>query len=527
MADGVRLATQVLRPAGAQRAPAVLIRTPYGSRMPRFSALLARLFAEAGFAVVLQDVRGRFLSEGRFDPFHAEAADGARTLDWIADQAWFGGRTGAIGFSYLAYTAWAARAAAPARVDAVAVGIGVADLHPMFYPGGAFSLETALRWSAGVGLREEVPERRLDLARGLRHRPLREADRVALRERPWFRDWLDHPRRDGFWQSLAAPLEDAPPTLSIAGWYDLFLAPQLAEYAALATGAGGPPPRLVVGPWAHGRYRHPRWAPRQRWFARVALEEMLAFLDRHLRDAGDLRARPVRVSPAEGGAPIDLAAWPPPDARPRVLYLRSGGGANTLAGDGRLDSAEAGRGEAPDRFTYDPADPVPSLGGAMLGPSGRADQRPVESREDVLCYTTGPLEAETLLAGPVRVVLHAASSAPDTDFTAKLVSVAPDGRSVNLCEGVARARWRHGGEAPRWLEPGVPEAFEIDLGAVVARLPAAHRLRLEVSSSSFPRFDANPNTRGPIPLAECGVAAQQTVHHEPDGPSRIELHTLG
>jgi len=529
MDDGVRLATWVWRPRGPLRTPAVLLRTPYGARAwqaPIF--LVARLLAEAGYAAVIQDVRGRYASEGTFTPFVHEAADGARTLAWIADRPWCDGRLGLVGFSYLAFAAWAAQARAPELVRAVAVGIGASDVHATFYPGGAFALETALRWAAGLGEREGVPEWRLDLARAFAFRPVREADRVALRERPWYRDWLDHPRRDAWWQAFLPALRPPPATLLVAGWHDFFLGPQLADHAALAAAPapGAAPPRLVVGPWTHGRYRRRPWSPRRRWFGHVAIREILAFLDRHLGDAGDGDAKPVRLWEMGGERWLECEAWPPPEATSRRLYLRSAGRANTLRGDGRLDPEAAGGAEPPDRFTYDPADPVPSCGGALLGPGGVVDQREVEARDDVLCYTSAPLEGDLVLAGPVRAVLFAASGAPDTDFTAKLVAVAPDGGALNLCEGVVRARWRDGGAEPRWLEPDLPARLEVDCWATCARLPRGQRLRLEVSSSSFPRYDRNPNTRDDVARAPGGVPARQTLLHDAEHPSHLLLHVL-
>jgi hypothetical protein len=527
MADGVRLATWVFRPADRPRAPAVLIRTPYGARSWRVPMrFLARLVAEAGYACAVQDVRGRYASEGEFEPFANEAADGERTIAWLLDQAWCDGRLALVGFSYLAFTAWAAAARAPEAVRAVAVGIGSADFHPAFYPGGAFSLETGLRWAASLGEREGVPEWRVDLPRALRFLPVRAADRVAIRERPYFRDWLDHPRHDEFWRERSAPLRGMPAALLLAGWYDLFLGPQLADHAALAAGGASRPPRLVVGPWTHGRYTRWSWSPREQWFAHVAPREILGFLDRELGGDGAPPARAARLFELGGRGWFEADAWPPPGAAERSLYLRSGGRANTLGGDGRLELEAPGGAEPPDRFAYDPADPVPSLGGALLGPGGAVDQRPVESRADVLCYTSAPLDRDLHLAGPVRAVLFAASSAPDTDFTAKLVEVGADGSAVNLCEGIARCRWRLGGPEPAWLQPDAAVRLEIDLAATCARIAPGHRLRLEVSSSSLPRFDRNPNTRDDPARAERGAPARQTVLHDAEHPSRLVLQAF-
>jgi putative CocE/NonD family hydrolase len=527
MADGARLATWVWRPLGLPRAPAVLIRTAYGAQSWRVPIrVLARLLAEQGYACALQDVRGRYASEGEFEPFLHEAEDGERAIAWALEQPWCDGRLGLVGFSYLAYTGFAAASRAPDAVRALALGIGCSDFHAAFYPGGAFALETALRWAAGLGEREDLPERRLDLSRAYGFRPIAAADRIAVRERSFYRDWLAHPRPDAYWRARTPELRRLPPTLLVAGWHDLFLGPQLADHAALAAGGSARAPRLVIGPWTHGRYLRRTRSPRAQWFGHAALREILGFLDRELGGEGGEPLRRVRLFELFGRGWIEADAWPPPDAREHSLYLRSGGRANTLGGDGRLELEAPGGGEPPDRYVYDPDDPVPTLGGPLLGPGGMADQRAVEARGDVLCYTSAPLERALSLAGPVRAVLFVASNAPDTDFTARLVVVAPDGPALPLCDGIARCRWRLGGDEPSWLEPDAAVRLDVDLAATCARIAPGHRLRLEVSSSCLPRWDRNPNTRDDPAFAEKGVPARQTVLHDAEHPSRLVLRAL-
>jgi putative CocE/NonD family hydrolase len=532
LSDGVRLATTVIRPlaGGAARVPAVLLRTP--SRAHSASdptLLLARILAESGYIVAVQECRGRYASEGRFTPFESEARDGRETIDWIAEQDWFDGSLGLVGFGYAGFAAWAALCGAAKHVSAMVVAFGAREPHASFHPGGAFALAEGLRWGAGIGEREAVARRRLDLARGLAFRPVRDADRVTLRSLDWFRDWVDHPRRDAFWRALEPQLPAAPPpTLLIAGWYHSALGPQLDDYTALeraSRSSGSPPPELLVGPWfdAPGRAgEKPRRATRA---LGDGLRACITFLDRHLQGIGECGA-PVRLFVRGENLWRDARAWPVPGAEERAYYLHSGGRANSLAGDGRLSTEPPATDEPPDRFIYDPADPVPTLGGTPEGSrSGAADQRPAESRGDVLCYTTPALTEDLELTGPVHAVLFAASSAPDTDFTAKLVDVRPDGRAVELCDGVLRCRWRDGGESPRWLEPDQPQRIEIDLRATSVRLRAGHRIRLEISSSNFPRFDRNPNSRTEPALAapEQCVPAEQLVHHDGPRPSHVIL----
>jgi putative CocE/NonD family hydrolase len=502
------------------------------TRFPPVWLALGRTLAGAGYGVVVQDVRGRYESEGRFTPFVHEAPDGEAMVRWIAEQNWFDGRLALAGLSYPGYAAWAALPRAGELVKAVIVALVGRDFHTTLYPGGALAASLALGWGVGLGERTGVAPQRLDLQRALRFRPLLEADRVALRETPWYRDWLTHPRFDAYWSALVPELPTpCPPTLLLGGWYDVALAAQLDDYAKVrerAQAGTATTPHLLVGPWARGGLRA-RGAWRQRLATlRLACRESLAFLDRHVL-GDDRRLAPVRLFVGGGVRWREAEAWPPREAEPRRWHLRSGGNANTRAGDGRLDPEPAAGCEPCDRFRYDPSDPVPSRGGALLGADGGPrDQRPVEGRQDVLCYTTDPLAEPIEITGPVRVALFVTSSARDTDFTAKLVDVEPGRAALNLCEGIVRTRWRKGGSEPLWLEPERPVRITIDLGGIAHRFGVGHRLRLEISSSSFPRFDCNPNG-GDDParvVAEGCIVAQQTVLHDAEHPSHLEAWRL-
>jgi putative CocE/NonD family hydrolase len=519
LSDGVRLATTLFLPADlpTPRTPAVLVRTPFGMQSPLEPvALLAGSLAGAGLAVVVQDVRGRFGSEGRLVPFEREARDGEETIRWIEAQPWYSGRLGLAGCSYAGLAALAAAAGAPDSVSAIATAGAGGSPSRALRPGGAFALELGLRMA--VGLEGRVPRAPRDLARALAHRPLREADRIALRELPWFREWVDHPPAHPYWRKHEIEPTKRARRLALGGAFDPWLPAILADRIPEADAS-----RLVLGPWLHPR--PPRRGRAGRAFLRVVLREMVAFFEGALGegpfDAG------ARVAVLDGARELALDGFPPSGARSHVLHLRSRGFANRTSGDGRLTAEPAAVGETPDRFAYDPDDPVPSAGGALLAGGGAADQRSVEERADVLCYTGDPLAAPLHALGPVRVVLHAASSARDTDFTAKLVDVEPGGRATFVCEGIVRSRWRTGGSEPVWLEHGAVE-LGIDLGAAWHRFGAGHRLRLEVSSSSFPRFDRNANTEEEPGRADGGTSevARQTVLHEAAHPSRLEFFAL-
>lgn len=508
MRDGIRLRTRRLAPRSGGVRPTLLARTPYGIgwSIPQLALpLIASFFARRGYNVVLQDTRGRYGSGGRFYPFLHESDDGLDTLDWISKQPWFDGNLATWGPSYLGYTQWAVAAQAPSYLKAQIPIVTSADFYGFFYPGGAFSLASALRWAASNGLRRgrRAPERRLP--RAARERPTRRAVIAAGRIAPFFEDWVDHPDRDRYWARIDQldARSRRIPSLQVAGTYDVFCGPQLRDFAELGPAAG-----LELGPWAHGSYAiSPRRLGWKQAGMLQSLPGMLRFIDHHLRGE-PLAGNRVRRYVQGQDRWTEEADWPPPESVCGALHLRAGG---------RLDPEAPATAEAPDVYTYNPLDPVPTCGGSFLGPScGPADQRLLEGRPDVLHYETGVLSSGIELAGPVRLVLYASTDAPATDFTAKLVHLpADDARpALNLCEGAARIHQTD--------DSGVNE-IEIDLWHASVYIPAGDRLRLEVSSSNFPRFDAHPNMAGNPSHARRSRPARQIVHHAADAPSRLEL----
>lgn len=511
MRDGFRLRTLRIGPREPGPHPTLLIRTPYGIGwvfpVP-MARLAARLFGERGYQVVLQDTRGRYGSEGAFYPFVHEQEDGADALDWIGKQPWFDGRLGMWGGSYFGYTQWAVAATAPPFLKAIVPIITSTDFHGLFYPGGAFSLITALRWAAGNGGRRAVwvSERRLHAAS--RTRPVREATRAMGRPTGFFEDWTDHPRLDGYWERINLPqaLErNRVPTLSVAGTYDIFCGLQVADYLALRNSTW-----LDLGPFAHGSYAI---SPRRLGWKNAGIAQILRssipFLDHHLRGFDLARAR-VRRYVQGADRWVEEDDFPSAEAARERLYLRSGG---------RLDLEAPGGDEEPDGYRYDPSDPVPTRGGTFLGPRcGPQDQRPLEGRRDILFYETEPFPRSLEIAGPVRLHLFASTDAPATDWSGKLVHLPADSRrpALNLCEGIRRVE-RTSSE---------PMRLEVDLWSASVQIPAGDRLRLEISSSNFPRFDAHPNVSGNPAHATEARAAQQRIHHAADTPSFLELHLI-
>ena len=531
MRDGVRLATWHVWPIDVRETPGtIVIRTPYGVGGPRsVTFIMARLLAESGQHVIVQDVRGRYASEGLFVPFVNERLDGADTLRWVDEQQWSTGPVGLFGVSYLAYAAWCALAEAPELVGALVSVIGSGDLYGSFYRGGALSLQNTLEWGVSVGERESVPGRRMDLVRGLAHRPVREADRVALRTVDWVRDWIDHPRRDSFWQSITPELPDSiPPTLNVAGWYDFFLECQLRDHEALVRAAserGGPLPKLIVGPWAHGLPARLGWWRES--LAGHALRAAIDHFDVHLRGApasdGD---QPVRFFVPGRDVWRDSDTWPPADVTVRKLFL------DVRESRGALSFEEPQGPQESLRLRHDPAFPTPTLGGALFGiKAGIKDQRPLEGRADVVRYESSPLESDLTIAGPVRLFATIECDADDFDVTVRLIDIAPEGRAENVCDGIQRARWRDAAredETPKFVEPGSIGPIEVDLGNASRTILAGHRLCVVLGGSNFPRFDRNPGSRTEPALAKPSDfrSTEQVIHHGGEHRSWLEVRVF-
>lgn len=561
MRDGAALATNVWLPEKPGPFPVLLIRTPYGKDdagtygNPKLPDVFA--FVAAGYAVVAQDVRGTSRSPGVFVPHVHEGNDGADTLAWLAEQPWCDGTIGMWGGSYMGFTQWLAAVRDAPGLRAIAPVMSSADLYgaPWYSPGGALSQDAVLTWgtlSALRGLQRALAEGRGDPADArallsglddprLLHDPLPLSGRdVMTRHLPWVGEVLAHPERDAFWQEVAAIDRCAAvtvPALQVGGWYDVFIGETVRSYTTMRRHGGSAAARdgqrLVIGPWAHADGTDLGTFP-DRSFGRAGsikaadvTGEHLRFFDRWVRGRTDTPGDTHRVRIFVMGADEwrDEADWPLPDTRHTDFFLTGGGRANTATGDGVL-TRDAATSETTDTFLYDPRRPVPTLGGTVLGSaSGPADQAAVETRDDVLCFTTAVLDRPVEVTGHVTLVLHVSSSAPDTDFTGKLVDVHPNGRAILLCEGVQRVRYRDSLTGPAPLEPGTVCELTIDLCVTSNVFLPGHRIRLEVSSSNFPRYDRNTNTGGTIANdTEADlVAAVNRVHHGPGRPSRLVL----
>lgn len=522
MPDGVVLLADHYAPRAPMPCPTILLRTGYGrGRDAGFplglpATFRARRFAERGYHVVVQTTRGRFDSGGTFAPCVDAATDGRATLAWVARQPWFNGALGLWGPSWLGYVQWAVAADAPPYLKALVPSVATPRLYPVVYPDGVFALDTALRWLLRVEVLADPQRRRAVaspraqdrlVAAAARQLPLFTVDMgVVGAPVNYYREWLAHPEADDpYWRATDHRDALGQTTAAIhlvSGWYDLLCRELLADFAALT--AAGRAPYLTVGPWHHS----------QVGVLAASLREGLAWFDAHLKgECGRIRARPVRYYVMGANEWREADDWPPP-ARTTRYYLQ----ANAV-----LASGPPGADASPDRYCYDPAAPTPALGGALLGRhGGPRDNRPLEARADVLCYTTAPLARALEVIGPVRLELFVHSSLAHTDFFGRLCDVAPDGRSRNVCDGLVRLAPGRGVAGP-----GASLRLAIDLGSTAHRFARGHRLRLQVSSGAHPRYNRNLGTGEPLASATRLVAAAQTIYHDAARPSALIVPAPG
>jgi putative CocE/NonD family hydrolase len=528
MRDGVRLFANLYLPADRARGPAILVRTPYnkGTELPpNWQALL-----DHGYAVVVEDVRGRYESEGAFEPLAQESADGDDTVNWIARQPWSDGKVGMTGGSYLGIAQWKVAVLDNPHLKAILpVVAGDDDYRDRFYStGGAMKLGNRLEWMAE---NMKAPGYVPDFQKFIWHLPLRTADVAAT---GWtidiYAQAVAHPAYDRFWRGISTREQLGKvrvPVFAIGGWYDNFVESDLEAFTALRKSTGLN--RILIGPWPHNmstKFPGVDFGPQAGAPVRsLALE----WFDQWLmgKDTPLVSEAPVKIFVMGANKWREEQAWPPEGARPRALYLEGNGHANTAGGDGVLGNRPPAR-EARDRYVFDPRNPAPTLGGAVccnpkIFPWGPMDQRPVERRQDVLVYTTRPLQHDLEAIGPVKVVLWVSTSARDTDFTAKLVDVFPDGAARNLTDGILRLRYRNSLEQPEAAAPGEIYQIAVDAGVTSNVFLKGHRVRVEISSSNFPRFDRNPNTGAAVAGETRLLKASQTVYHDASHPSRVEL----
>ena len=552
MRDGIVLRADVYRSSAfSEPLPVLLQRTPYSKNdegaAERFGAIAAR-----GFIVVAQDTRGRYTSDGVAVP-HDEALDGYDSVQWAAGLPGSNGRVGMFGGSYLATTQLEAATLQPPALKALFPASSYARRHDMVFQGGAFYLSDGLSWNLGqaIDVRRRVltpavdrdspigldaEQRQMLRDRWYWHLPLKSFNELDLRRfAPGYFQMLDHPSFDSFWDPADIQKRHdqfLAPAFHLTGWYDTLLTGTLKNFSGLranaATDTARKYQRIVIGPWTHARptlkstsIGDVSFGPNAGFDSEGA---MIRWFDYWLKD-GDRSAvetAPVRLFVMGANQWREEQEWPLARAKQTPYYLSSGGHANTAAGDGVLSTGTPAARATADHYTYDPAKPAPtgSSGGYSRTP---ADQRELEQRQDVLVYTSAQLTEDIEVTGPLVLTLWIQSSAKDTDFTGKLVDVFPDGTARALADGIRRARYRNGPTAPALLTPGRPTEITIDLGATSNLFRAGHRIRLEVSSSNFPRFDRNPNTGGAFGEDKDVRQAEQAILHDAAHPSRLIL----
>ncbi|HWI57659.1 MAG TPA: CocE/NonD family hydrolase [Bacillota bacterium] len=532
MRDGTELAANLFRPKGAGPFPVILMRTPYGKPNAKWDE--AKRYTAAGYALVAQDCRGRGKSGGAWDPFRYDIEDGFDTQEWVGKQPWCNGDIGTVGGSYMGWTQWAPAPNASRHLKAMVPVVPFDNPYEMAYPGGALQLSLLMGWGASVGGVTLSPD---ELQEAFRHLPLRTYGDQFDKKVSYLNDWVAHSTYDEYWKHRGIDSRYAQvtvPILNIGGWYDIFSKTTLEMVNQVRAASTNREVRrnqfVVMGPWAHG----------------VGTRKVgqLDFGPDAALNLGDLQFQWFEywLKGHETGVQSWPACylfvmgenrwrgeneWPLKRTRYTSYYLHSSGRANSLKGDGTLNTTAPDQAQS-DHFTYDATNPVPTLGGNNLvgAPAGPCDQTQAEERADVLVYSTPPLEQAVEVTGPVKLILFAASSARDTDFTAKLVDVHPDGKPFNLCDGILRARYRQGRDKPALLEPGQVQRFEIDLWVTSNLFQRGHRIRLEVSSSNFPRFDRNPNSGKPFGTDTDLLSATQTIVHDSQHPSHLLLPVI-
>jgi hypothetical protein len=530
MRDGVRLSTNIYRPDAPGKFPVLLMRSPYGNGGAGNRE--AAYGVERGYAVVLQDTRGRFESEGIFDAMQPEKLDGYDTQEWIGKQSWFNGKIGTFGGSYVGFTQWMPAPLGSPYLVTMFPEVTFSDLHDVAYQNGAFFLDLFGPWSfemtcpynARIDSLMKQPDKIL------MHLPLIDQDKMLGWKIPFLRDWLLHPEHDAYWDrtSTGDGYKNIKASVyAIGGWYDILLKGTIENYLKM-TGQDIDPEirkkqRLMIGPWIHSM-GHRKVGELD--FGETAdlndNELMLRWFDSQLKgiDNGITEEPPVKIFVMGENKWRFENEWPLARTSYREYYIHSAGNANSISGGGRMDTRLPAK-ENSDKFIYDPVNPVRTIGG--MGPY---DQQTIEARNDVLVYSTPPLKEDIEITGPVNAIIYASSSARNTDFTAKLIDVYPDGKAMRICEGIIRADHRNPGEKPSLIEPGIIYPFRIDLWATSNLFKKGHQIRVEISSSNFPRFDRNLNTGNYFATDTTVLKATQQIYHSSEYPSHLILPVI-
>ena len=539
MRDGVTLYADVYRPSRDGRFPTIVVRTPYGVQREGAGShdRLVQL-GRMGYSVVNVDTRGRFESDGAWDPFRTEGKDGFDVIEWAAKQPWSTGKVSTQGGSYLGHVQWAAASEQPPSLVAAFPAVASTNLYANWIThGGAFRLAFNFGWGV-VRMpyrvmqpqwyftgKDAAPELRYEQL--LRHLPLETMDERAFQHpvRHW-RDWVQHESYDAYWKEISDEEKFSRvqvPVMTQGGWFDIFLAGTINGFVGVRKQGGNERARqltrMVIGPWGHGPSRKFGDLDFGAEAERLLFDYEARWQDFHLKGVanGVDKDAPAQIFYMGVNRWRGEQDWPIPGARDARWYLHEGG---------RLSST-APAGESSTRYRYDPDDPVPTTGGnnccGVPTVAGPVDQAPLQSRQDIVRFTSDVLTEPLTIAGPVKMDLHATTDGRDTDWVVKLIDVHPDGRAFPMAEGVLRARFRQGLSTPALLEPGTAYRYEIDMVGTALVFQPGHRIRVDITSSNFPQFDRNLNTGDPLGKGTKPRVAQQTVWHSAARPSAIVL----
>lgn len=550
MRDGTILRADVYRPEAPGDHPVLLIRIPYDKTQSE-NVIYAHpsWFARNGYIVVCQDTRGRYQSEGEFYPFKYEAQDGYDTVQWCGSLEGSTGKVGMFGASYGGATQLLAAVERPPALGAVIPAVTASQYYEGWtYNQGAFALGFALSWALSLGI--NTAQKRGDDAAAAAFAgsfaaslaldwslPLDDIPALTNQDTSYFNDWIAHPSYDDYWKQWSIDEDYSRiqvPGLHVAGWYDIFLSGSVQNYIGLRAGAGTEHARsnqrLLIGPWYHIPWRVLGGVERDAATPHDFDDWQIEWFDRHLKAEPVVDAdAPVRLFILREGIWRDFDNWPPSGSTPTTYYLHSDGRANSVFGDGSLDTHEP-IDELPDVYTYDPVAPHPGHGGHSccfenVAPMGPADQFTREVNNGVLVYSSAPLDTPVWLIGDVSATIFAATTAVDTDYAVRLCVLDKDGVSTNIQEGIVRARYRESISNPSLLEPGTLYRYEIPIGPVGVKIDTGERIRVQVTSNDFPQWDRNLNT-GNSPSSEglaSAIVATQAIYHDADHPSSITL----
>ena len=548
---GLFYGSDIYRPNAGGKFPVLLQRTPYNKRDEHNSVDFALRAAADGFIVIVQDVRGRYTSEGEWDPFRHESDDGYDTVEWAAALPYSSGKVGMWGDSYDGATQMLAAIAHPPHLAGICPVVATSNFHDGWvYQGGAFEQWFSQSWTSAVAQEtlSRVVAKSTNALLGAPTLPLTDYPLFNLSTQagatgstaqlaPYFLDWLSHPDYDDYWKQISIEEHYADitvPVLTVAAWYDVFQGGSLRNYMGVKTSGGSKLARdgqhllVTIGGHAGDGRRIG-----QIDFGAAAAEYDEDTLTLHWYQylfqsaQNEFSGKRVKIFVMGINQWREEDDWPPARARNIKYFLHSSKSAASSRGDGKLSPAVS-RSEPPDSYVYDPSSPVPTIGGPLCCdrqhlPAGPRDQRAVEARDDVLVYTTPAFTEDVEVTGPVSLELFAGSSAVDTDFAAKLVDVGPDGFARNLTEGILRARYRNSQEKPELMDPGKIYKLTVDLWSTSNVFVKGHALRLEISSSNFPRFDRNLNTGALQASGKRYSLATNTIYHDAQHPSTLIL----